>query len=60
MAYTTKCENSVIASICSTHAVMKDLTLFGEVKRTLKHAPGLKLTKYKTQLKRRIQQRRKI
>lgn len=45
MAYTTKCENSVIASICSTHAVMKNLTLFREVKQTVKHAPSLKLTK---------------
>lgn len=45
MAYTTKYENSVIASTCSTHAVMKNLTLFGGVKQTLKHAPSLKLTK---------------
>lgn len=45
MAHITKCKNSVIASICFTHAVMKDLPLFGEVKRTVKHAPSLKLTK---------------
>lgn len=44
MSYTTKYENSVIASTCSTHAVMKNLTLFGGVKQIFKHAPSLKFT----------------